>query len=81
MQIDLHGYHPREIVFNGTLAKIVQQAWEMGEGELTLVHGHGRNRGISPVCHSTNHLETRAFGRKTKVNKMNEHKDPRTDKH
>ncbi len=54
MQIDLHGYHPREIVFNGTLAKIVQQAWEMGEGELTLVHGHGRNRGISPGFVNTN---------------------------
>jgi len=26
MQIDLHGYHPAEIVFNGTLAKILQQA-------------------------------------------------------
>jgi hypothetical protein len=31
MEIDLHGYHPAEIVFNGTLGKIVQQAWEMGE--------------------------------------------------
>jgi len=29
MKIDLHGYHPAEIVFNGTLARIVQQAWEM----------------------------------------------------
>ena len=48
MEIDLHGYHPAEIVFNGTLARIVQQAWEMGEHELTLIHGHGRNRGISP---------------------------------
>jgi len=48
MQIDLHGYHPAEIVFNGTLAKILQQAWEMGEDELVLIRGHGRNRGISP---------------------------------
>jgi len=44
MEIDLHGYHPAEIVFNGTLGKIAQQAWEMGEDELTVIHGHGRNR-------------------------------------
>ncbi len=31
MQIDLHGYHPAEIVWSGVLAKIVEQAWEMGE--------------------------------------------------
>lgn len=54
MEVDLHGYYPREIVFNGTLAKIVQQAWEMGEDELTLIHGHGRNRGISPGFVNTN---------------------------
>jgi len=54
MQIDLHGYHPAEIVFNGTLAKILQQAWEMGEDKLILIHGHGRNRGISPGFVNTN---------------------------
>jgi hypothetical protein len=54
MEIDLHGYHPAEIVFNGTLAKIVQQTWEMGEDELTLIHGHGRNRGITPGFVNTN---------------------------
>ena len=54
MEIDLHGYHPAEIVFNGTLGKIVQQAWEMGENELTLIHGHGRNRGITPGFVNTN---------------------------
>jgi hypothetical protein len=31
MEIDLHGYDPRQIVKTDTLAKIVQQAWEMGE--------------------------------------------------
>jgi hypothetical protein len=31
MEIDLHGYDPRQIVETDTLAKIVQQAWEMGE--------------------------------------------------
>jgi hypothetical protein len=54
MEIDLHGYHPAEIVFNGTLGKIAQQAWEMGENELTLIHGHGRNRGITPGFVNTN---------------------------
>ena len=29
MKIDLHGYHPAEIVFNGVLGTIIQQAWEM----------------------------------------------------
>jgi hypothetical protein len=54
MQIDLHGYHPAEIVWSGVLAKIVEQAWEMGERELILIHGHGRNRGITPG--TTQHL-------------------------
>ena len=48
MEIDLHGYHPAEIVFNGVLSKILQQAWEMGESDLTLIHGHGRNRAGNP---------------------------------
>jgi hypothetical protein len=54
MEIDLHGYHPAEIVFNGVLGKILQQTWEMGEIELTLIHGHGRNRGITPGFVNTN---------------------------
>jgi hypothetical protein len=54
MDIDLHGYHPSEIVGNGTLTKIVQQAWEMGETQLTLIHGHGRMRGISSGFVNTN---------------------------
>jgi hypothetical protein len=41
MKIDLHGYYPAVIVFNGTLVKTVQQTWEMGEDLLTLIHGHG----------------------------------------
>jgi hypothetical protein len=54
MQIDLHGYHPSAIVWNGVLAKLVQQAWELGERELILIHGHGRNRGITPGFVNTN---------------------------
>ena len=47
MEIDLHGYHPVEIVFDGILGEILQQTWEMDEIELRLIHGHGRNRGIT----------------------------------
>jgi hypothetical protein len=54
MDIDLHGYHPSEIVGNGTLTKIVQQAWEMGETQLTLIHGDGRKRRISLDFVNTN---------------------------
>ena len=54
VKIDLHDYHPREIIDTGLLQEIVRQAWEMGEDSLTLVHGHGRNRGISPGFVNTN---------------------------
>jgi DNA-nicking Smr family endonuclease len=47
IKIDLHGYHPSEIVQTDVLKKIIQQTWEMGENYVTLIHGHGRNRGIS----------------------------------
>ena len=54
VKIDLHGFHPREIIDTGVLREIVRQVWEMGEDSLTLVHGHGRNRGISPGFVNTN---------------------------
>jgi hypothetical protein len=54
MQLDLHGYHPRDIVWSGVLEKIIKQSWEMGETEICLIHGHGRNRGISPGFVNTN---------------------------
>jgi hypothetical protein len=54
MEIDLHGYHPSDIVWNGILTRIVQQTWEMGVTHLRLIHGHGRNRGISPGFANTN---------------------------
>ena len=38
MDIDLHGYHPREIVWSGVLAKVIQQVWEMGESHLCFIH-------------------------------------------
>jgi hypothetical protein len=40
MEIDLHGYHPRDIDFENLL----RQVWETGVDEVVLVHGHGRMR-------------------------------------
>jgi len=54
MEVDLHGFHPSQIIMNGWLYKLVEQTWEMGEARLTLIHGHGRNRGISPGFVNTN---------------------------
>jgi hypothetical protein len=54
LTIDLHGYHPAEIVWSGVLKKIIRQSWEMGEPDLYLIHGHGRNRGITPGFVNTN---------------------------
>ena len=34
----------------GYLPNLVEQAWEMGKGELTLMHGHGRNRDTMKSC-------------------------------
>ncbi len=53
MEIDLHDYHPSEIV-GDILTKIVKQTWEMGDSYLRLIHGHGRNRGISRGFVNTN---------------------------
>jgi hypothetical protein len=51
MEIDLRGYHPAEIVFNGIFGEILQQTWEMDEIELPLIHSNGRNRGIyTGIC-------------------------------
>ena len=50
MEIDLHGYHPSEI----DVPDLLRQAWETGASEVTIVHGHGRNRGLSPGFFNTN---------------------------
>lgn len=52
-EVDLHGYYPGDI-YNGLVTRIVQQAWEMGARVLVLIHGHGRNRGITPGFVNTN---------------------------
>jgi hypothetical protein len=54
MDVDLHGFHPSQIINSGWFYRLVQQTWEMGESRLTLIHGHGRNRGISPGFVNTN---------------------------
>lgn len=41
-------------MWSGVLGKIIQQSWEMGEPYLYLIHGHGRNRGITPGFVNTN---------------------------
>src|SRR5580700_7130756 len=52
--VDLHGYYPTDITGypyatkGSPLTRIVEQAWEMGAGSIRFIHGHGRNRGISP---------------------------------
>jgi hypothetical protein len=53
LEIDLHGYHPDDVC-GEPLTKMIRQAWEMGEERIRLVHGHGRNRGISPGFVNTN---------------------------
>ncbi len=53
VQIDLHGYHPRDIK-GAPLARIVEQAWQMGAPRIRFIHGHGRARGKSPGFYNTN---------------------------
>jgi hypothetical protein len=52
-EIDLHRYHPDNIC-GEPLTKMIRQAWEMGAERIRLIHGHGRNRGISPGFVNTN---------------------------
>ena len=49
-EIDLHGFHPDDI----DLAKIIEQVWKLGAERVRFIHGHGRNRGISPGFVNTN---------------------------
>jgi hypothetical protein len=53
VELDLHGYHPDDIC-GEPLAKIMRTAWEAGAANIRLIHGHGRNRGISPGFVNTN---------------------------
>jgi len=60
VQIDLHGYHPRDII-GPPLATILEQAWQMGAPRIRFIHGHGRARGIRRGFYNTN---TGYFGRR-----------------
>ncbi len=51
-KIDLHGYHPSDFV-GPPMAKIIEQAWEIGADQLRFIHGHGRARGKSPGFYNT----------------------------
>lgn len=62
VRIDLHGYHPRQIV-GAVLAALLQQAWEMGADGICFIHGHGRGRGIPRGFFNTN---TGYFGRRVR---------------
>jgi len=53
VKVDLHGYHPSDIV-GPPMAKLIEQAWEMGADRICFIHGHGRARGISPGFVNTN---------------------------
>jgi hypothetical protein len=53
LDVDLHGYHPDDIIY-GKLDTIVEQGWQMGCQRVTFIHGHGRGRGISPGFVNTN---------------------------
>ena len=53
VELDLHGYHPDDIC-GEPLAKILRLAWEAGAKDIRLIHGHGRNRNITPGFVNTN---------------------------
>ncbi len=74
LEIDLHGYHPDDIA----VATIIEQAWEMGAERIRLIHGHGRNRGISPGFVNTN---TGYFGLRVRSELRHDQKLRRWIKH
>lgn len=44
LKFDFHGYHPRTLEENALVLNIIRQAWERGEKEIILVHGHGHGK-------------------------------------
>lgn len=53
VQVDLHGYRPRDLK-GAPLAALLEQAWQMGAPRIRFIHGHGRARGKSPGPYNTN---------------------------
>jgi hypothetical protein len=43
VKIDLHGYHPDQLM-GEVFDSVVRQAWETGAEEIEFIHGHGRGR-------------------------------------
>lgn len=54
MEIDLHGYHPSTLNKTGLISEVVRQAWEMGEKNLVMIHGHSLWRGTRRPFANTN---------------------------
>jgi len=61
VQIDLHGYHPRDIK-GAPLATILEQAWQMGAPRIRFIHGHGRARGKRNMSRGFYRTNTGYFG-------------------
>ena len=61
VQIDLHGYHPRDIK-GAPLATILEQAWQMGVPRIRFIHGHGRARGKRNMSRGFYRTNTGYFG-------------------
>jgi len=61
VQIDLHGYHPRDIK-GAPLATILEQAWQMGAPRVRFIHGHGRARGKRNMSRGFYRTNTGYFG-------------------
>lgn len=65
VQIDLHGYHPRDIK-GAPLATILEQAWQMGAPRIRFIHGHGRTRGKRDWSRGFYRTNTGYFGLKVR---------------
>ena len=61
VQIDLHGYHPRDIK-GAPLMRILEQAWQMGAPRIRFIHGHGRARGKGDKSRGFYKTNTGYFG-------------------
>ena len=50
MEIDIHGYHPDNILETGIFTKLVQQAWEMENRTFILFTGTVKSGNLSWIC-------------------------------
>ena|SRR6201996_5320972 len=61
VQIDLHGYRPRDLK-GAPLAALLEQAWQMGAPRIRFIHGHGRARGKRNMSRGFYKTNTGALG-------------------